>query len=170
MNTFYWAESLSAQGVKVMFVFTLKWNRKIALLIVIAAAVLLCALILAIGAGSGSVGRSDSPVVKTNEDRVKFLESLGWEVDPMPVSEKIVVIPKEFSDVYNNYNRLQLDQGYDLSQYRGMEATIYTYTVTNYTGYSGNVVADLYVLNNEVIGGDIHSLAIDGFMHGLCRK
>ncbi len=151
-----------------MFVLTFKWNKKTALLIVIAAAVLLCAVICSIGAG-GSSGTGSSKV-KTNEDRVMFLENMGWEVDKTPVSEKKVVIPKEFSDIYNTYNRMQLDQGYDLTQYRGMEAMIYTYTVKNYSGYTGKVVADLYVLNNKVIGGDIHSLAIDGFMHGLCRR
>ena len=153
-----------------MFVMTLKWNKKVALLVVIAAAVLLCAIILAIGASGNGSSAASSQKVKTNEDRVEFLGSLGWEVDSTPVSEELVVIPKEFSDVYDKYNKLQREQGYDLSMFRGLEATIFTYTVTNYTGYNGNVVADLYVLNYEVIGGDIHSLALDGFMHGLCRK
>ena len=153
-----------------MFVLTLKWNKKIALLVVAAIAIVLCAIIFSIGSGDGSSSPSISSKVKTNEDRVKFLQSLGWDVDDMPISEKNVVIPKDFSEIYDTYNQLQLDQGYDLSQYRGLEATIYTYTVTNYTGYTGNVVADLYVMNYEVIGGDIHSLAIDGFMHGLGRK
>lgn len=153
-----------------MFVFTFKWNKKTALLIVAAVAILLCAIILSIGVEGSISSGAGSSKVKTNEDRVKFLENLGWEVNETPIDEKKVVIPKEFSDIYNTYNRMQLDQGYDLTKYRGMEAIIYTYTVTNYSGYTGNVVADLYVLKNEVIGGDIHSLAIDGFMHGLCKR
>ena len=153
-----------------MFVLTFKWNKKTALLIVVAAAVLLCAIILSVGAGGSGSGSTGSQKLKTNEDRVMFLKNLGWEVDETPVSEKKVVIPKEFSDIYNTYNRMQLDQGYDLTQYRGMEAMIYTYTVTYYSGFTGKVVADIYVLNSKVIGGDIHSLAIDGFMHGLCRR
>jgi len=153
-----------------MFVLTFKWNKKTALLIVAAIAVLLCAIILSIGVEGRISGDAGSAKVKTNEDRVKFLENLGWEVNAVPVDEKKVVIPKEFSDIYNTYNRMQLDQGYDLTKFRGMGAIIYSYTVTNYSGYNGNVVADLYVLNNKVIGGDIHSLAIDGFMHGLCKR
>lgn len=153
-----------------MFVLTLKWNKKIALLVVIAIAVVLCAIIFSIGNGDGSAKPAASAKVKTNEDRVMFLQALGWEVDETPISEKTVVIPKEFSKIYETYNQLQLDQGYDLSEYGGLEAIIYTYTVTNYSGYTGNVVADLYVMNYEVIGGDIHSLAIDGFMHGLSRR
>ena len=153
-----------------MFVLTLKWNKKIAIMVVVAIAVLLCAIIISIANGDGQSNMAVSQKVKTNEDRLKFLESLGWELDAAPIGEKTVIIPKEFSDVYETYNQLQLDQGYDLSEYRGLEAIIYTYNVTNYTGYDGNVVADLYVMNYEVIGGDIHSLAIDGFMHGLCKK
>jgi len=153
-----------------MFVLTLKWNKKIAIMVVVAIAVLLCAIIISIANGDGQSNMAVSQKVKTNEDRLKFLESLGWELDAAPIGEKTVIIPKEFSDVYETYNQLQLDQGYDLSEYRGLEAIIYTYNVTNYTGYDGNVVADLYVMNYEVIGGDIHSLAIDGFMHGLFKK
>jgi len=153
-----------------MFVLTFKWNKKIALMVIIAAALVLCAIILAIAGGDRAAGAPGTPKVKTNEDRVMFLKNLGWEVDETPISKNTVVIPKEFSEIYETYNKLQLDQGYDLSEYRGLEAIIYTYTVTNYSGYAGNVVADLYVMNYEVIGGDIHSLAIDGFMHGLGKN
>ncbi|MEG2643565.1 MAG: DUF4830 domain-containing protein, partial [Eubacterium sp.] len=73
----------------------------------------------------------------------------------------------EFSPVYDAYNKLQISQGYDLSEYCGLEAKIYTYSIVNYSGYTGKVVADLYVRNGEIIGGDVHSLALDGFMHGL---
>ncbi len=153
-----------------MFVFTLKWNKKIAIMVVVAIAVLLSAIIISIASGSSHGSSAVSQKVKTNEDRIMFLKNLGWEVDETAIGEKLVIIPKEFSDVYETYNQLQLDQGYDLSEYRGLEAIIYTYTVTNYSGYNGNVVADLYVMNYEVIGGDIHSLALDGFMHGLGKK
>lgn len=147
-----------------MFVYTVKWNRKTAVLIILIAALILCALVLAIGAG-GKGGPSGK--VRNNEERVQFLESLGWEVCDEPVSERNIVIPQEFSSIYTSYNELQLAQGYDLSKYCGLEATVFTYTIENYSGYTGNVVADLYVLNYEVIGGDVHSLELDGFMHGL---
>jgi len=152
-----------------MFVFTIKWNKKVALLIIIAAAILLCAVILSIGNGAKH-GEGVSTTVKTNEDRVKFLSNLGWEVDSNPIEEKSVTIPKQFSNVYETYNKLQLEQGFDLSQYGGLDATIYTYTVKNYNSYNGNVVADIYVMNYQVIGGDVHSLALNGFMHGLYKN
>lgn len=152
-----------------MFVMTMKWNKKTGLLIVIAAALLLCALVVIIGAGNRG-GGAPSQIARTNEERIMFLKSLGWEVETTPLEEKTVIIPREFSDVYENYNALQLEQGYDLSEFCGLEVTIYTYTVTNYAGFKGTVVADLYIYQGQVIGGDIHTLAIDGFMHGLRRR
>lgn len=147
-----------------MFVYTLKWNRKTAVFIILAAAFVLCAIVLIIG-----LGGDDAPTckVRNNEERVEFLESLGWQVHEEVLSERQIVIPQDFSSIYTAYNELQLAQGYDLSQFSGMEATVFTYAVENYSGYTGNVVADLYVCDEDVIGGDVHSLELDGFMHGL---
>ena len=153
-----------------MFVVTLKWNKKLALIIIIAVAVLLCALVLAIGNSDKEDSPEPTATVKSNDDRVQFLQSLGWEVNPEPVGQKDIVIPREFSKVYEAYNKLQKSQGYDLSEYCGLQAKVYTYSITNYTGYVGDVVAEIYVINNKIIGGDIHSLALDGFMHGLKIK
>ncbi|MEG1460266.1 MAG: DUF4830 domain-containing protein [Oscillospiraceae bacterium] len=138
--------------------------------IIIGAAVLLCCLILALGQGFGGHGEGKTAKVKCGEDGAAFLESLGWEVSRAPLEEHEAVIPQKFSNVYSAYNELQIAQGYDLSKYSGLSVTIYTYAVKNYAGFNGEVVADLYVLNYEVIGGDVHSLALDGFMHGLVRS
>lgn len=143
----------------------INWNRKKVLLILIGSALILCALILAIADGGGR-----GPSVKTNEERVKFLSDLGWQVDPEPMEVSEVVIPLEFSDVYQKFNELQTEQGYDLAEHQGEKATIYAYRVRNYSNYSGPVVAELYIANDRVIGGDIHSLSLNGFMHGLKRR
>lgn len=148
-----------------MFVLTMKWNKKTAVLIVAAAALLLAVIIMLCGKSGAPSGAGQ--LLDTNDARVSFLESLGWEIDSEPVEEKCIVIPQEFSAVYEEYNRLQQAQGFDLSNFCGMEATIYTYAVHNYEGYVGGVVADVYICKGELIGGDIHSLALDGFMHGL---
>ena len=42
------------------------------------------------------------------------------------------IIPKQFSEIYKQYNELQLSCGYDLSGFCGMEATVYTYEIQNY--------------------------------------
>ena len=54
-----------------------------------------------------------------------------------------------------------------LSEYCGMEVTLYTYRVLNDEYADEEVLAQLYVSNGCVIGGDVHSTALDGFMCGI---
>ena len=46
----------------------------------------------------------------------------------------------------------------------------YTYEVTNYEDYDGVVYANLIVYRGRVIGGDICSADVTGFIHGFERK
>jgi hypothetical protein len=107
--------------------------------------------------------------IKTNEDRVKFLAQFGWQVDPEAVESVEVTIPAEFDKVMSAYNEIQKRQGLDLTKYRKKDVQRYTYKVTNYDGYDGTVYANILVYRNKVIGGDICSADIKGFMHGLER-
>ena len=154
-----------------MFVMTVKFNKKTAVAILIALAVLLAAIVIIAGQSNageaGSKGLSIGGKVATNEARIEYLKDLGYEVVPDPISEKTVLIPREFNEIFNEYNLLQRKQGFDLSQYKGLEVILYTYQVTNYPNTSEEVYAELYVRNGHVIGGDIHSTALDGFMHGF---
>ncbi len=96
-----------------------------------------------------------------------FLKEYGWEVSPTPVEMQEVTIPAEFGRVYRVYNDLQLAQNFDLAPYKGKAATRYTYEVYNYPDLPTGVVANLLVYKGEVIGGDICTRALDGFMHGF---
>ena len=102
----------------------------------------------------------------TNALRVEYLSGLGYTVDETAVSVKEIVVPENFSDVYNEYNRLQQNAGFDLSRYRGNNACVYTYRLTD----SGDTVINLIVSDNNIIGGDISSVRIDGEMRALERK
>jgi hypothetical protein len=156
-----------------MFIFTAKFNKKKAVIAVLVLAAVLIGIILI----AGSISRSNasnaketaalSAVVKNNDQRVKYLNSLGWEVDKDPIEEQKVVIPREFSDIYKRYNDIQIAQGFDLTKYSGIEAQRYTYKVRNYPEATGNVVADIIVYRNQIIAGDVQSNAFDGFMVGL---
>lgn len=108
--------------------------------------------------------------LSTNEQRVAFLESLGWQVDSNPVEVAEVIIPQTFNDVYKNYNSIQKAQGYDLSKFRGVRAKRWTYNLKNYSGASEGVRANLLIYNNMLIGGDISSVALNGFMQGLKKN
>ena len=152
-----------------MFVWTLKFDKKKAVFIIAMAALILIGIILLAGIDrdgpktSETVGRGS-----TEEGRTEYLSSMGWVVSSPAVSEENVVIPKEFSEVFSKYNELQQSQGFDLSKYSGKELKLYTYQVTNHES-TDTVFAELYVYKGKIVGGDIHSAALDGFMQGLKR-
>ena len=105
--------------------------------------------------------------VKTNEQRLDFVKSFGWEVVEEPVEVMEVIIPKEFDSVYEGYNSMQKKQGFDLTKHAGKRCKRYSYEVTNYPGQESDVRFHLIVRDNKVIGGDISSLLAGGFMHGF---
>ena len=105
--------------------------------------------------------------VTTTAGRIAYLAALGWEADPQTEQAQEVVIPRVFSGVFADYNKLQRQQGFDLSTYAGMDCTTYTYRIMNYPGTGDTVLAQLYIYKNRVVAGDIHSTALDGFMHGI---
>lgn len=79
-----------------------------------------------------------------------------------------MVIPETFGDVYQNYNAIQTEQGFDLSKFKGKQVTRSTYSVLNYPEQKEYIRANLLIYNDEIIGGDICSVyAKNGFMHGF---
>ncbi len=131
--------------------------------------------ILLVAGGFGSIGAeivsaaavNASPDMTDNTVRLNFLKSFGWEAEENPVSGKTVTIPKTFDAVYRKYNTdIQVPNGYDLTKYAGKQATLYCYRVLNYPT-DDDVFANILVYEGKVIGGDISSVALDGFMHGF---
>lgn len=105
--------------------------------------------------------------IKTNEDRIKFLEQFGWSVGAEPLETEEVVIPGEFDKVFAGYNEIQRRQGLDLGKYKKKKLVRYTYEVKNYEGYEGTVYANILVYRNKVVGGDICSADVNGFLQGF---
>ena len=105
--------------------------------------------------------------IRDNEDRIAFLAQFGWEVSAEPIESTTVTVPREFDKVFAAYNELQRMQGLDLTGYAGRTVERYTYTVTNYNGYEGTVLANLLIHRGRVIGGDICSAEQSGFLHGF---
>ena len=137
------------------------------------AAALLCCAALVLNltpAATQAVSASAVPSpekIKSNEDRIAFLSSYGWQVKEEPLSVEELKIPEKMDESYQDYLALQAQQGFDLSQYAGKRVKRYTYEVTNYpTGESG-VQANLLLYRNTVIAGEVLSPQMDGFLHGL---
>lgn len=107
--------------------------------------------------------------IRSNDDRITFLQQFGWQVEGEPVESTTVSVPREFDKVFAAYNEMQRAQGLDLSDYSGKTVERYTYTVTNYEGYAEGVQANLLIYRGRVIGGDICATQADGFLHGFAR-
>lgn len=138
-----------------------------------AAAAVLCCIILIASLIPSSERQAEvfaSPStkgVRTAEDRASYLEHFGWKVSPEPSSVEELKIPEEFDDRYREYLELQASQGFDLSKYAGKRVKRYTYSIENYpTGETG-IVANLLIYKNTVIGGEVLSPTMNGFLHGL---
>lgn len=105
--------------------------------------------------------------VKSVTDAMNFLSQFGWTVNGATAESVKITIPEEFDKVFAAYNEIQRSQGLDLSKYKKKELTRYTFEVTNYEGYEGKVYANVLVYRNRVVGGDICSADVSGFVHGF---
>lgn len=103
----------------------------------------------------------------TQEDRLAFLASLGWEAKAETEEANSVRIPDCGEGAMADYNALLHKGGWDLSDYEGKTVEQYQYQLKNYPDCEQTVWVTLYVWHGRVIGGDIHTAQLDGFMHEL---
>lgn len=142
-------------------------RRKAALAVILLGAVLAGAIIL--------VGRISAPEenplpqLKDNQQRVDYLLSLGWEVEPEPLETLQILLPETLEEPYRTYNQLQLSQGFDLEACCGKQVSRFTYAVRNYPGRSEGVQANLYVCEEQPVAGDLCCPGTDGFQEPLIR-
>ena len=101
--------------------------------------------------------------IKTNEDRIAFIEGFGIKVKPEPTREESFTMPENFDRVILGYNQIQKAQGLDLTKYERKRVTHYAYEVTNYDS-DGAVYVNLLVYRNKIIATDISSTADGGFV------
>ncbi len=156
-----------------MFILTAKLTRKKLIACVLVGALLLSGLIV-LAAKGGDVEASTPSIsytgIASNNDRIQFVSQFGWRVSEMPAESQEVLIPKNFDDVLQQYNELQMKQGLDLKKYAGKRVMRYSYRIENYGENQSDVFIDMFVYKGKVIGGDIHSTALDGFMHGFAKE
>ncbi len=138
-------------------------TRQNAVLLVLGTALLLAILI---GLRFLLTGQDGS----TREGRLRYLEKLGWAADAQSEEHRSVRLPEELSDVLEAYNRMQRAQGFDLARHLGERCEIYSYRLLNYPDCEDPVLVTLYVQGRRIIAGDVHSTALNGFMHGLKRE
>ena len=79
-----------------------------------------------------------------------------------PLSDDIV-----YSKNVVLYAPRRIMQGFDLTDYCGKRVKRYTYEITNYPTGERGIQAGLLVYKSTVIGGDVLSAQLGGFIHGL---
>ena len=153
-----------------MFVYSIK-SKQIKLFLLIAFVVLTVISLFILSQESTDVANADKSSIKasTAEERLTFISQFGWEVQEDPVEVCEVIIPAEFDETYTQYNDIQLKQGFDLTTYAGVRVKRWTYSVKNYPGHENKnyIRINLLVYEGLVVGGDVCSIELDGFMHGF---
>ncbi len=108
--------------------------------------------------------------IETNDDRIIFLNEKGLEVSETEIDKKTIQIPSEFNETYEKYNELQKMQGFDLSKFQGKTVELYVYEVLNYPDTEEEIHANILIYKNKIIGGDVSSVNIDGFIEGFSKE
>ena len=103
----------------------------------------------------------------TNEERVAYLEALGWQVEPQPIETLDLQLPEKLEGEWDAYAKLQKGQGLPSSEFAGQAVKRYTYTVTNYPEIPQGVQANLYLWGDQIIGGDVIFTGQGGFQTDL---
>lgn len=149
-----------------MVIWTARFSKKAKAVLLAIALGVVAAVVILLSGGRGNEATVEIHLA-TNDDRVAYLQSLGWTVESEPVETLQFLLPEELSEPYLTYNQLQKEQGFDLSACCGKQVSRYTYTVTNYPGRSEGVQANLYVCEESPVAGDILCAGADGFQDTL---
>ena len=152
-----------------MMVMTAKVDFKKIVIGLVAVAAVIVALILVFGGGKDAEPTATG-TVSSNDARVQFLKSFGWEVSTSPTESSQVKIPAESTEIYDRYNALQKSQGYDLAPYAGKTVMRYVYKINNFPGATEPVYATLLVYKNQIIGGDVTDTAAKGMVQGFKKQ
>ena len=154
-----------------MFVYSVRAST-VRFFTVIGLVLVLLVVMVTLGEGAAVYASGDGEInfsgIKTNEDRIAFIESFGIKVAAEAKEEKSFTMPENFDRVILGYNELQKKQGLDISKYAKKKVTRYTYEVTNYCDEELPVYVNLLVYRNRIIGADMSSGSGDGFVLPLC--
>ena len=129
----------------------------------IPAAVVAAALFFALAAALFAL-RAPASSLRSTKGRCAYLASLGLRADPASEELRPVALPARFDALLEDYNALQLSQGFDLRAAAGRTCLCCSYDLVGFPDRDGRVIATLYLFRGRVIGGDVHTAAVDGFM------
>lgn len=149
-----------------MLIWTTRFSRKKAVFSVLIMGIVMVFLILLAGR-EDAVQPSPQQPLTDNAQRITYLESFGWKLDPEPIETLQFLFPEEMSESYLAYNELQKTQGFDLSPCCGKQLSRYTYHVLNYPEKQEGIQANLYICEDLPVAGDIFCSGANGFQTTL---
>lgn len=118
--------------------------------------VLVAALALSLHQGAVPTTASLSHM-DDNDNRVAYLEQMGWTVGENAVSTQELLIPETLDESYDSYLTLLHQQGFALEDFCGKHIQRYVYQVTNHPSGLGDVQAVLLVCDDTLVGGHIQA-------------
>ena len=149
-----------------LYIIHMRFTRR-RLLLTAAALVLVTGMTLLLAGCFRSSTPCEEVDLATNDQRVAYLEGLGWQVSPEPVETLDLQLPEKLEDEWDAYAKLQKGQGLPFSEFAGQAVKRYTYTVTNYPEIPQGVQANLYLWGDQIIGGDVIFTGQGGFQTDL---
>ena len=135
-----------------MYVIHMRFTRR-KILLAAAALVLVTGMALLLAGCFRSAAPCEAVTLATNEQRVAYLESLGWQVLPEPVATMDLQLPEDLKAQWGDC--------------AGQVVRRFTYTVTNYPDVPDGVQVNLFTCGDRLVGGDIIATGENGFQTGL---
>ncbi len=140
-----------------MFVVNLRLTkRRVALVLGAAAAVVLTIICFA------KSGRISYPDGSELNDRVAYLQKLGYSVKSDSETKTDIVIPSDFGGVYKQYNKLQ-KAGFNLEEFRKKTGRLCIHTSLKILKTKAKCTPICLCTTVKIIGGDISSIENGGF-------
>lgn len=106
----------------------------------------------------------------TAEIAGRYLKHLGWEIEETCIKET-VLLPDATNEGWKKYCEMQTASGFPLAAFCGQTVEKCTLRIFNYPDETAVAVyANVFIADKKVIGGDILSPALEGFLHPLCPQ
>lgn len=105
-----------------------------------------------------TMGQSSDFYGETNEQRLTFFSANGINVASEPSEITEVLIPLEFTAVYQKYEALQKAQGLSLEGYKGKRVRRYSYPLSD----KKDTLAELLVSDGKIIAAALVDLSENG--------
>ena len=145
-----------------LYVIHMRFTRR-KLLLIAAALVLVTGMTLLLAGCFHSSAPCKEISLATNDQRVAYLQELGWQVSPEPVETLDLQLPEDLKPQWGDYLKLQDEQGLPFGGCAGQTVRRFTYAVANYPEAPDGVQANLFLCGDRLVGGDIIATGENGF-------